>query len=140
MSLKTVVPAMLTIPTPHHSYEADVSNMATSRHSLPFDCEPIQKSTRMVVKKSKTISRRAHSSSSKKVWSNRELTNICRKMQMEATHSELRRRQLSEYQTFLCSGKPFHVNRRYTFLKDLGSGTYGSVALLRDNVLNRNVA
>lgn len=44
------------------------------------------------------------------------------------------------YHTFQCLGVPFHVNKRYTFLRELGIGAYGCVALARDNLLDCNVA
>lgn len=44
------------------------------------------------------------------------------------------------YHAFTCLGVPFHVQRRYTFLRELGIGAYGCVALARDSVLDCNVA
>lgn len=44
------------------------------------------------------------------------------------------------YHTFQCLGIPFHVKRRYTFLRELGIGAYGCVALARDHLLDCNVA
>ncbi|KAN0062616.1 hypothetical protein ACQY0O_005149 [Thecaphora frezii] len=44
------------------------------------------------------------------------------------------------YHSFRCLGVPFHVKKRYTFLRELGIGAYGCVALCRDQVLDCNVA
>ena len=44
------------------------------------------------------------------------------------------------YHSFQCLGIPFHVKRRYTFLRELGIGAYGCVALARDDLLDCNVA
>ncbi|CEH11841.1 kinase-like protein [Ceraceosorus bombacis] len=44
------------------------------------------------------------------------------------------------YHSFVCLGVPFHVHRRYTFLRELGIGAYGCVALARDSVLDCDVA
>lgn len=44
------------------------------------------------------------------------------------------------YHSFQCLGVPFHVKRRYTFLRELGIGAYGCVALARDSMLDCNVA
>lgn len=44
------------------------------------------------------------------------------------------------YHSFQCLGVPFHVKRRYTFLRELGIGAYGCVALARDHLLDCNVA
>lgn len=51
-------------------------------------------------------------------------------------------RKLSQrgYHSFQCLGVPFHVNKRYTYLRELGIGAYGCVALARDNLLDCNVA
>ncbi|SOV09854.1 related to MAP kinase [Ustilago sp. UG-2017a] len=44
------------------------------------------------------------------------------------------------YHSFRSLGVPFHVKQRYTFLRELGIGAYGCVALCRDEVLECNVA
>ncbi|KDN36688.1 Pkinase-domain-containing protein, partial [Tilletiaria anomala UBC 951] len=44
------------------------------------------------------------------------------------------------YHSFSCLGVPFYVNRRYRFIRELGIGAYGCVALARDLVLDCNVA
>ncbi|KAL9938415.1 hypothetical protein V8E36_003038 [Tilletia maclaganii] len=44
------------------------------------------------------------------------------------------------YYTFQCLGVPFHVHKRYRFVRELGIGAYGCVALCRDEVLDCNVA
>ncbi len=44
------------------------------------------------------------------------------------------------YHSFRCLGVPFHVKQRYTFVRELGIGAYGCVALCRDEVLDVNVA
>lgn len=44
------------------------------------------------------------------------------------------------YHSFSCLGVPFHVPKRYTFLRELGIGAYGCVALARDEELDTNVA
>ncbi|SPO31832.1 related to MAP kinase [Ustilago trichophora] len=44
------------------------------------------------------------------------------------------------YHSFRCLGVPFHVKQRYTFVRELGIGAYGCVALCRDEVLECNVA
>ncbi|CDU21996.1 related to MAP kinase [Sporisorium scitamineum] len=44
------------------------------------------------------------------------------------------------YHSFRCLGVPFHVKQRYTFVRELGIGAYGCVALCRDQVLECNVA
>jgi hypothetical protein len=44
------------------------------------------------------------------------------------------------YHSFQCLGVPFHVKKRYTFLRELGIGAYGCVALAKDNLLDCNVA
>lgn len=44
------------------------------------------------------------------------------------------------YHSFSCLGVPFHVPKRYTFLRELGIGAYGCVALARDEELDMNVA
>jgi len=44
------------------------------------------------------------------------------------------------YHSFQCLGVPFHVKRRYTFLRELGIGAYGCVALAKDHLLECNVA
>ncbi|KAK0556611.1 hypothetical protein OC846_001056 [Tilletia horrida] len=44
------------------------------------------------------------------------------------------------YYTFQCLGVPFHVHRRYRFVRELGIGAYGCVALCRDELLDCNVA
>lgn len=44
------------------------------------------------------------------------------------------------YHAFRCLGVPFHVKQRYTFVRELGIGAYGCVALCRDEVLECNVA
>ncbi|KAJ1018575.1 hypothetical protein NDA16_004857 [Ustilago loliicola] len=44
------------------------------------------------------------------------------------------------YHSFRCLGVPFHVKQRYTFVRELGIGAYGCVALCRDEVLDCNVA
>ncbi|CAD6884305.1 unnamed protein product [Tilletia laevis] len=44
------------------------------------------------------------------------------------------------YYTFQCLGVPFHVHRRYRFVRELGIGAYGCVALCRDEILDCNVA
>ncbi|EPQ31257.1 uncharacterized protein PFL1_01442 [Pseudozyma flocculosa PF-1] len=44
------------------------------------------------------------------------------------------------YHSFRCLGVPFHVKKRYTFLRELGIGAYGCVALCRDEALDCNVA
>lgn len=44
------------------------------------------------------------------------------------------------YHAFSCLGVPFHVPKRYTFLRELGIGAYGCVALARDEELDTNVA
>ena len=44
------------------------------------------------------------------------------------------------YHSFRCLGVPFHVKKRYTFVRELGIGAYGCVALCRDSVLDCNVA
>lgn len=44
------------------------------------------------------------------------------------------------YHAFHCLGVPFHVKKRYTFLRELGIGAYGCVALAHDSVLDCNVA
>ncbi|KAE8212869.1 hypothetical protein CF327_g3518 [Tilletia walkeri] len=44
------------------------------------------------------------------------------------------------YYTFQCLGVPFHVHRRYHFVRELGIGAYGCVALCRDEILDCNVA
>ncbi|SNX88066.1 related to MAP kinase [Melanopsichium pennsylvanicum] len=48
--------------------------------------------------------------------------------------------QARGYHSFRCLGVPFHVKQRYTFLRELGIGAYGCVALCRDHVLDCNVA
>lgn len=44
------------------------------------------------------------------------------------------------YHTFNCLGVPFYVKKRYTFMRELGIGAYGCVALAHDEVLDCNVA
>lgn len=44
------------------------------------------------------------------------------------------------YHSFSCLGVPFHVPKRYSFLRELGIGAYGCVALARDEELDTNVA
>lgn len=44
------------------------------------------------------------------------------------------------YHTFMCLDVPFHVPQRYTFLRELGVGSYGCVVLAHDAVLNVPVA
>ncbi|PWN33436.1 Pkinase-domain-containing protein, partial [Meira miltonrushii] len=44
------------------------------------------------------------------------------------------------YHQFHCLGVPFHVKKRYTFMRELGIGAYGCVALAHDSVLDCNVA
>ncbi|TKY86870.1 hypothetical protein EX895_004158 [Sporisorium graminicola] len=44
------------------------------------------------------------------------------------------------YHSFRCLGVPFHVKQRYAFVRELGIGAYGCVALCRDEVLECNVA
>lgn len=44
------------------------------------------------------------------------------------------------YHSFNCLGVPFHVPKRYTFLRELGIGAYGCVALARDEEADMNVA
>ncbi|PWZ00365.1 Pkinase-domain-containing protein [Testicularia cyperi] len=44
------------------------------------------------------------------------------------------------YHSFRCLSVPFHVKKRYTFVRELGIGAYGCVALCRDEVLDCNVA
>lgn len=44
------------------------------------------------------------------------------------------------YHSFRCLGVPFHVKQRYTFVRELGIGAYGCVALCHDDVLGCNIA
>ena len=44
------------------------------------------------------------------------------------------------YHSFSCLGVPFYVNKRYQFVRELGIGAYGCVALAKDTVLDCNVA
>lgn len=44
------------------------------------------------------------------------------------------------YHSFTCLGVPFYVNKRYQFVRELGIGAYGCVALAKDTVLDCNVA
>ncbi|PWN21845.1 kinase-like protein [Microstroma glucosiphilum] len=44
------------------------------------------------------------------------------------------------YHSFSCLGVPFHVPKRYKFIRELGIGAYGCVALARDEELDMNVA
>lgn len=44
------------------------------------------------------------------------------------------------YHAFQCLGVPFHVKRRYAFVRELGIGAYGCVALAHDTLLDCNVA
>ncbi|CAO1637325.1 unnamed protein product [Parajaminaea phylloscopi] len=44
------------------------------------------------------------------------------------------------YHSFSCLGVPFHVPKKYKFLRELGIGAYGCVALARDEELDTNVA
>ena len=41
------------------------------------------------------------------------------------------------YHSFRCLGVPFHVKQRYTFVRELGIGAYGCVALCRDELFAR---
>ncbi|WFD29071.1 hypothetical protein MSPP1_000076 [Malassezia sp. CBS 17886] len=44
------------------------------------------------------------------------------------------------YHSFTCLRVPFHVPTHYTFVRELGVGAYGCVALCYDSVLDRQVA
>ncbi len=44
------------------------------------------------------------------------------------------------YHSFNCLGVPFYVNKRYRFVRELGIGAYGCVALAKDTLLDCNVA
>lgn len=44
------------------------------------------------------------------------------------------------YHTFTCLRVPFHVNKRYSFVRELGVGAYGCVALAHDSETDQEVA
>ena len=53
-----------------------------------------------------------------------------------ATHNLARR----GYHSFTCMRVAFHVPTRYTFVRELGYGAYGCVALVHDSVMDKQIA
>jgi hypothetical protein len=128
-----------TAPSPPPPTAMATSSSSSSNNLHKFNATPHQVGARQGTR-SRTRTRQAQPANVDVAGPSR-----ARRLSLPRHHSEdhpLSSHKLAAkgYHSFQCLGVPFHVKRRYTFLRELGIGAYGCVALARDHLLECNVA